>query len=1128
MEGATAQVEPAFVGRVHEIEQLSAGLAEAAVGRGRLFLLSGEAGIGKTRLADELASRASATGTRVLWGRCWESGGAPAYWPWVQILRGYARDTPAATVAEQMAHGAADLAHLLPELGAARADAAPREAESEQARFSLFDSTATFLRNAAGAQPLLLVLDDLHAADESSLLLLQFLARDLRSAPLLVIGTYRESDARRVPARLEILSALVREGPRLPLRGLSQEEVGRYIAAAARAGAHDTLVNAIHHATDGNPFFVTEVVRLWLAAGARPSADGEFEIPDEVRAAVRRRVDPLSAPAREALAIASVIGREFDAAVFERVAETADARERLAEAVDAGLVAAAGVGRYAFAHALVRQTVYGDLPPSRRVALHLAVAEALEAYRHDDIEPHLADLAHHFFQAAPGGGAERAAEYARRAGDQALAQLAYAEAAAHYERALHALDLRKGDVGDGPGDALARGALLIAFGRAQSRSGGAATWRASFRRAASIARALLDGPQRPAAAQLLADAALGLGRKSETGAVDQALVTALQEALAVVGDADRATRALLLARLSMALYFSDTPARGEALSREAVDLARRLGNPTVLLHCLIARQFALWRPDTLAERTAIASEIVELGAAAGERELALEGRLWRIAAALEAADVDGAAADIDAFTRAAALLRHPLYQWHAMLHRGMRALADGRLDDANEITVKARDAGLRSGLENPLQAFAIQTFWTRRERLELADIAAEMQAVGERFPLPIWRCGAALLAAETGRANEAQEMLTAMAARDCAAIPVDGNWLPAMAILAETSVALDDRPFAAWLRARLEPFAQRFVVVAQAIACLGPVTYFLGLLAGLAGDWDDAIAHLGAALDSAERLDAGLLVSQCQCALAAALVAAAPQAPPESARELATAALGRAEERGLARVAAHARRVLDRLGSRLEPAPAPTPSPPSASRMAAAIFRKDGHYWTVMFDGVESRLKDARGLVYLAQLLRHPDQELHSLDLATSFGRPGDGPRGGAAAADLRVESGDAGALLDAAAKQAYRRRLDDLREELEEATEFNDPGRAERAQVEIEAISRELAAAVGLGQRDRKTGSAAERSRVAVTKAISLALKAIAETNPSLHRYLSGTIKTGQFCSFTPDPRFTVKWELG
>jgi predicted ATPase len=339
---ASTLAEPAFVGRVHELEQLTAALHGASSGRGRLVLLSGEAGIGKTRLADEVATRAAAQGVRVLWGRCWESGGAPAYWPWVQILRRYVRDTPAALVAAQMGSGAADLGRLSPELAAARGGTPP-SAESEQARFSLFDATASFLRNAAAAQPLVLVLDDLHAADESSLLLLQFLARDLRSAPLLVIGTYRETEARRAPARLEILSALLREGPRLPLRGLSQEEVGRYVAAAARATPREALVAAIHQATDGNPFFVTEVVRLWVAAGGEgPGSDGDFAIPDEVRAAVRRRLDPLRAPAREALAIASVIGREFDAAFFARVtAELGAPRELLAEAVDAGLLAPA-------------------------------------------------------------------------------------------------------------------------------------------------------------------------------------------------------------------------------------------------------------------------------------------------------------------------------------------------------------------------------------------------------------------------------------------------------------------------------------------------------------------------------------------------------------------------------------------------------------------------------------------------------------------------------------------------------------------------------------------------------------------------------------------------------------------
>jgi hypothetical protein len=1121
-----------FVGRAAEVDQLMSGLADVLAGRGRLFLVTGEAGIGKTRLADELAARAAAAGARVLWGRCWEGGGAPAYWPWVQVLRAYVRDTPADVLSRHIAAGAADIAPMHADVAAQlRITPAGTGIDTEQARFNLFDSTATLLRNAAAERPLALILDDLHAADESSLLLLQFLAADLRTTPLLVLGTYRDAEVRRSPARLQILGALVREAQRLPLAGLSHADLGRYVESAAAFTLTDAALAAVHQATNGNPFFVSEIVRLWVSSGAREHPekliDTDLQLPDEVRAAIRRHFEPLSAPAREALSIAAVIGREFDLAVFERVAAPLGApRELLAEAVSGGLVGSVGVGRYSFAHALVRQTLYGDLAPSQRIRLHRDVADALEAHYRTDPEPHLADLAHHFFQAAPAGGAERAVLYARRAGDQALRQLAFAEAAAHYEHGLHALDVQRDQVADQNAEALLRGELLIAFGRAQRRSGGPG-WRSPFRRAAGIARSLLGGSLHAAAVRLLGEAALGFGRGSETGSIDAPLIALLEEALACVGDLDASLRAQLLARLAMALYFS-APARCDALSAEAVALAEGIAAPTVLLSCLIARHFALWRPETLAERTAIATRIVSVGEAAGERDLVLEGRLWRIVDHFEAAAAGPAARESEMFARAAAALRHPLYQWHALVHRGMRALADGRLADAEALANEAREFGQHCGLDNPLQAFGIQMYAVRREQGRLGEIAVQVQALAEGIPLPIWRCAAALLAAETARSVEAQRELEALSSEDFAALPIDGNWLPALAVLAETCVALGDRQRGASVYQRLAPYDGRVIVIAQAVALSGPVAYFLGLLAAQDERWDAALVHLTDALETARQLDAAMLVAQCACGLAAALAAGAPDRPHGRAAELAAEALATAHARGLVRIAAQAQQILDRL-PRGDSAPAAPPAPPAPA--TGALFRKEGQYWTIAFDGIDARLKDGRGLAYIAHLLRHPGRELHTLDLATSM-RSGPAPPTAAALAaaaegDLHVGGDDAGAVLDPAAKAAYRGRLVDLREELEEATAFNDPGRAERAQAEIEAITHELSAAVGLGNRDRKTGSQAERSRVAVTKAILLALKAIATANPSLHRYLAGTIKTGQFCSYTPDPRFDVTWNL-
>jgi len=647
MVGAGAAPGRLFVGRERELEELSTGLADAQAGRGRLFLLVGEPGIGKTRLADELGRRAVAGGARVPWGRCWEGGGAPAYWPWTQVLRAYVRETPVDVALAQMGAGATDLAQISPELRAQVGAAVA--AQPEQARFGLFDSLTSFLHTAAAERPLVLVLDDLHAADEASLRLLQFVARDLHGAALLVVGTYRDADLRRAPSLLPIVADLVREGPRLALRGLTSAEVGHFLSGAATP-PQDHLVTAIHQATGGNPFFVTEVVRLWLADGAarRENPDaGEFQVPDEVREAIRRRLVPLSPNAATLLSVAAVIGREFDADLVARVLALGDAfGETLVEATASGLIEEGPPGRYLFAHALVRQTLHGDQSPSRRVTLHAAVAAALEVECGDDPEPHLADLAHHFYHAAAAGVADEAVAYATRAAEQAMRHLAYEDAAAQYERALHARELRHAGPVDAVGDALARAELLLALGHAQRHSGTQALWRPTYRRAATAARAAIGTPRAAEGARLLARAALGFGSASETGNVDEALLGLAREALAALGETEPMLRARLLAREAMALYFSPESGRGDALTREALALARATGDIATEVRCLVARHFALWRPDHLDERARMAEEIIRLGDQVHEPEIVLEGRLWRLVAELERADGEVAAREI--------------------------------------------------------------------------------------------------------------------------------------------------------------------------------------------------------------------------------------------------------------------------------------------------------------------------------------------------------------------------------------------------------------------------------------------------------------------------------------------------
>jgi predicted ATPase len=394
-----------FVGREREMAALRASVEEALSGSGRLLLLGGEPGIGKTRTAQELATYAQLRGMQVLWGRCYEGGGAPAYWPWVQALRAYVHERPPQDLLAEMGRGAADIAQVVsavrerfPELPT------PPALEPESARFRLFDSLTTFLKNAAARQPLLVVLDDLHWGDPASLLLLEFLAREMTDARVVVVGTYRDVEVRRQHRLFPTLAGLAREAVsrRMVLGGLGAPDVARYMELTAGHVPPTTVVAAVARETEGNPFFVGEVVRWLVAEGRFPrvgeTATDTVGIPPSVREVIGRRLDQLSAECNRALTVAAVVGREFGLDVLERVSDVGP--DRLLDVLDEAFAARVVTdapghvkGRYSFAHALIRETLYGELTTPRRIRLHREIAETLEAINAARPEPVLAQLA---------------------------------------------------------------------------------------------------------------------------------------------------------------------------------------------------------------------------------------------------------------------------------------------------------------------------------------------------------------------------------------------------------------------------------------------------------------------------------------------------------------------------------------------------------------------------------------------------------------------------------------------------------------------------------------------------------------------------------------------------------------
>ncbi|MEA2451216.1 MAG: eukaryotic-like serine/threonine-protein kinase [Thermoleophilaceae bacterium] len=875
--------EGVFVGRELEVDKLRAGLEDALAGHGRLLLLVGEPGIGKTRTAQEIVTYARLRGARVLIGRCHETEGAPAYWPWVQMARSYiAASDDAEAVMRALGAGAADIARVIPEVrDMLPGSEPPRSLEPEQARFRFFDAVTTFLRNVAELEPLVLVVDDLHWADAPSLRLLQFLARELSDTRIVVLGTYRDVELGRRHPLSQALADLSREGlvERVTLRGLSEPEVARFIEVVANIEPPPALVRAIFEETEGNPFFVSEIVNLLASEGDLndPVALSEWTvtIPQGVREVVGRRLDRLSEDCNRVLAIASVVGREFSVEVLGRVAELPRDRllELLEEAEGERIVdeATAPSMRYSFSHALVREALYEELGTTQRVRLHRRIAEVIEEICGDDREPHLDELAHHFLEAQE---LERAIEYSEAAANRSIEVMAFEEAAELYGKAVQALELRQ------PAPGRRHAELLVALGMSQSRAGDGRRARATFRRASEIARGLGEN-------DLFAAAVLGLALWLEIGIIDNELTDLIEEALAKLGGADSEIRARLLVRLSTAVYFS-RPHERERLAREAVDMARRVGDPGTLAAVLEHAHYTLSTPARTEDRVAIATELIEAAERAGDSEMAIEGHGMRLIDLLELGDVEGVDREMAIYSRGAMSLREPNFLRYATIRRAMRALLAGRFDQVEPILEKHSPRLARHQLEpNTVQAFGVVMFNLRRLQGRTDEVDSQIRAFASQYPaVPAWRTALALLDVEVGNDEAATKAYDELIADEFALLPRDANWLTSLTLLAEGVARLRLRDHSAEIYNELLPFANRNVVVGGGWVCHGSTSRFLGMLAAVLERYDDAERHFAVAIQMNQRLKARPLVALTRADYAEMLAERGDDADLERANEL--------------------------------------------------------------------------------------------------------------------------------------------------------------------------------------------------------------------------------------------------
>jgi DNA-binding SARP family transcriptional activator len=874
----TAAEQGGFVGRERELGHLLNRLARAFQGEGSMFLVSGEPGVGKTRLAEELSARARRRGALVLVGRCWEAGGAPSYWPWVQALRGCRTASGGQRLPEQLGGGAGWIAELVPELAELLGTQQGAGVDFEGGRFRLFQAVVTLLGAVAADDPVLLVLEDLHAADPPSLLLLEFLAAQLADMRVLVVATHRDVD----PPLGEPLSRTLAELRRqpvvrpLPLAGLDRQAVARMIELRTGRAPDERDVAAIHGRTEGNPLFVGELVKLLDAPGEEPA------IPEGVRTTIRRRLGRLPEECRSLLSLAAVLGREFELAALELMATrpAAELLSALQPALAARLVIEmrggdGRPGRLRFSHALVREVLYDELPPARRVELHREAGESLERLYATDPEPHLAELAHHFAEAAIADDRAKALDYTRRAGERAAALLAYEDAARLFNAALQLLGA------EGREHSATRCELLLGLGDALARSGDESAAKRTFLQAAAAARAQRAPP-------LLAGAALGYGGRflwARAGS-DRELVDLLREALAAIGNEPTITRVRLLGRLAGALRDQHEREEREALSREAVHAARRLGDPATLSYALDARITAILWPENARQRLELADELLLIAARVGDRERLLQAHYSRLFALLDLGDLAQVHSELEVVAALARELRQPAHLWFAVVTDATLALFEGRFAEAEPLIDQAAALGERAQRSDAVLSRRVQLFTLGWQRGDLDGLESMLRQSLADYPArPMFRCMLALLQAELEDESSARRELDALAADRFGALPLTNEWLFSMGFLADAAARIRHADAAATIHELLLPHSALNASTADYIAT-GSVARPLGAAAMAIGDSGAAAAHLEDALEANARMGAAPWTARTQLDLAAALMERRTRGDLERARTL--------------------------------------------------------------------------------------------------------------------------------------------------------------------------------------------------------------------------------------------------
>ncbi|MGH8984741.1 MAG: ATP-binding protein, partial [Acidimicrobiia bacterium] len=803
-----------LVGRESQLAAAGALLDDLDRSRGGLLVLVGEAGIGKTRLAEEIVDVARTRGARTAWASAWQGDGAPALWPWVQVLR-----------------------QLTGSAEALERDEAETATTSAAAQFAQFEAVVGHLRDASSENGLVVVIDDLHWADSASRRLLAFVAAAVRNVPCLLVVTCRADELPR-----DDVAALARVGTSLALPGLPDDAAAQLLSTAVGADVSPAATGVVVARSAGNPLFLWEFGQLMAQSGRLDVAPAA--VPGAVAALIERRLARLPQEAVALLQVVAVVGGRCAADVVASIAETtaADAAAELKTAVTVGLLTEADPENVAFSHDLVRDVVLDGLDARKRADLHRRAAEVIEKRLPLDPSFH-AVVADHLSKA---GAAHRraASQHWERAGLRARSLLAYREAAACFARAGRAA----------ASDLDRYAAMVVAEGEALVMAGDLDTARARYTDAATAARAVPNP-------EVFARAVLGIGTGPlawEVPIGDQAHADLVAEALALVPESATELRSTLLARLSVSGSTPETLDVARRRAEQALELAQQLGDPVLIGQALAALNDALGGPSHTMTRRANADAMVELAMAAGDRSLELLGYRFRVVADLEAGDFTAVDRDVAAFTRLAEGLRQPLVSWYVPLWRGMRALLAGDVDAADrhqlEVAAAAQATGsLNADLLSTSLRFAIDVAGGRETAPDLMD---RFRVVVDPAGWGSFAAGLAMVKWHCGEHEAARELLSRHVENGFARLGEDSDHLISLLSFGRVAAGLDEDGAAEAVYELFRPHTGLWIVDGIGACCWGPVDLELGRLAVALGRDADARGHLAAAREVVQRAGA--------------------------------------------------------------------------------------------------------------------------------------------------------------------------------------------------------------------------------------------------------------------------------